>query len=203
MKLSNFAKVGLVLWVLVLSYGVAVADGLIPAPGGLTLPFTTTLSNAGNAFAVSNTGGTSIVGTGAGTGFGLQGIGNGSGDSVRADSSGGTGYCLQLVPNTTSAPIRIRGLNPAPSSPLGGDVYYDNVLNSLLVHNGTAWKRHVNMGAATLSSGVKTVTVESGSVGCIAATNNAVLACQCAIASTTMTITCTGGVSDTVTYVYY
>ena len=146
-----------------------------------------------------------VAGAGAGTNNGgVSGVGVGTGNGV--DGTGGsTGYALAAVASNASKGTLFLSSQTAPSTTNAlGSVYVDSTLKSPLWSNGTSWTRPAQGIQATFSnSTAKTFTVESGSVGCVCNSISHTYTAQCAISSTTATITSGTSNSDVWSCIYW
>lgn len=198
----------------------AVADQMVGGGGGagLTLPFTGTTNqghSATNPYALSlaNSGdGEVLVLSGAAraaSGFAtLDATSTSTATAAKLSNTNVTGgYDLTLVANTAQAPLSFgSGMASTPSGGANeGDVYYNGTTGSLHVANNLAVFRRipVGFGPTAMTSGVLTVTVESGSVGCTGADTTTGIACTCVISGTTLTASCTAGGSNGFAGFYY
>lgn len=94
-----------------------------------------------------------------GSGAGVLGSNAGSGDAVQADSSAGTGYALNVKPDTTSpvkAAIHIDPQNADPSSPSAGDIYMLSSSGNIKTYAGSSWavipRKQIGSGTVNIAS---------------------------------------------------
>lgn len=128
--------------------------GYFQANGGSTNGSSSQGSNAGaGAFGQGGATGPGVRGVGGGTNGpggrfeatagnsnGVEAVPQGSGSAAFLNPSDGTGYGLEVLPNSTRAPLHLGTLPSAPSSGVSGDVYYDSSLNKLRVFGLATWE---------------------------------------------------------------
>lgn len=134
---------------------------------------------------------------------GVQAYGNGPGDGIDATASN-SGVGAKLTGNSTGAPLLLTP-RAAPSAKTPGSAYADTTLGWMTANAaGTAWVR-VPFGRQVVfsSSTTATATVESGSFGCVCVSSAHTYTAQCAIASTTLTVTSGTSNSDIWNCVYF
>jgi hypothetical protein len=204
--LSRFIGACFVAAVLTLGLNAAIADGLIPAPGGISFPFSRSISISSTALSITNTG----------TGDAIDTAASGGGNAIFADVStggaaagdfenDGSGPAISAIQDGTGVgPLTLVPSGPPSTTTTKGNFYVNSTTNSLYMSNGTVFRRTpVGFGPTAMTSGVLAVTVETGTVGCIGADTATGIACTCACSGTTCTVTCAAGGSATAAGFYY
>lgn len=154
-------------------------------------------------------GGPGVIATAGGGGVGIiaygdvgiaAGVFNGG---IISNSDGGVGAILHGAPGVN--PPLILVAQTQPSNVGTGTIYVDSTLKSLMVGaTGPGYRRTPVGIQATFSSATSQIfTVESGSVGCVCNSTAHTYLGQCAISSTTATITSSTSNSDVWSCIYW